>query len=272
LSDIIRRPTHLAARAVEALWVVALLLGLWELVGRRSHTVFFPPFSKVCSQFADDWLTNRPSTLFLTDNFWDTVPITLSRFARGWAIAVVAGIGIGVVLGRSPIVRVMYSPIIRFFMSLPNAALLPIALQFFGLGGGMNLFLIAFGTVWLIATNTADGVGDVNDEWMRTARSLRLPHRTLYARVILPAASPHIFAGLRVSVGFALILMVVGEYYATTAGLGHAVSRFQQTFRYTEMWSAFLLIALIGIVVNMAFDAIERRALRWQRRAGLAEL
>lgn len=252
--------------------MLVLLLVVWEIVGRRSKSVFFPPISVVWSQFLDDWLSTSPATLFLSHHFWGTVPVTLSRLVRGWAIAVVAGIAIGIVLGRSSVIRTMYSPVIRFVMSVPNAALLPIALQFFGLGGDMNIFLIAFGTVWLIAINTADGVGGVNEDWMKTARSLRLPKRTLYTRVIIPAASPHIFAGLRVSIGFALILMIVGEFYATTEGLGYEIARYQQTFRYSQMWSAFLLIALIGIAINLSFDAVERRSLRWQRRSGLADL
>ncbi|WP_440709988.1 ABC transporter permease [Herbiconiux sp. YIM B11900] len=259
-------------RPISSLWILALLLVAWEVVGRVAPSVFFPPFSVVMTQFAEDWWSGDPATLFLSEQFWASVPISLSRLARGWGLAVVFGLVIGFALGRSPIARMMYSPVIRFWMSVPNAALLPIALQFFGVTEGMNIFLICFGTVWLITVNTADGVAGVNPDWVRSARSLHLPRWTLYRRVILPAASPHIFAGLRISVSFALILMIVAELYATTAGLGHDVALYQQTFRYKQMWSAFVLIALLGIAINVLFDLLERRVLRWQRRTGLADL
>ena len=259
---------RIASRA----WLLVALLIVWEIVARLSPTVFFPPFSVVVVQFATDWFSPDPATFFLSENFYNAVPISLWRLARGWGLAVILGVSIGFLLGRSPVVRLLYSPIIRFWMSVPNAALLPIAIQFFGVSEAVTIFLICFGSMWLIAINTADGVSGVDQDWLRTARSLHLPRRTLYTRVILPAASPHILAGLRISVGFALILMIVAELYATTAGLGHDVALYQQTFRYKQMWSAFVLIALLGIGINVAFDLVETRLLRWQRRAGLASL
>jgi ABC-type nitrate/sulfonate/bicarbonate transport system permease component len=252
--------------------MLALLLVAWEVVGRVAPSVFFPPFSVVMTQFGEDWFSPDPAALFFSEKFWGSVPVSLSRLVRGWGLAVLFGLVIGFVLGRSPVARLMYSPVIRFWMSVPNAALLPIALQFFGVTEGMNIFLICFGTVWLITVNTADGVAGVNPDWLRSARSLHLPKATLYTRVVLPAAAPHILAGIRISVSFALILMIVAELYATTAGLGHDVALYQQTFRYKEMWSAFVLIALLGIAINVVFDLVERRILRWQRRSGLADL
>lgn len=94
----------------------------------------------------------------------------------------------------------------------------------------------------------------------------------LYRNVILPAALPQIMAGLRVSIGIGLILMIISEMYATTAGLGYDVVLFQQTFRYRQMWSAFLVIAILGIVFNLAMNLAEKRMLRWQRRSGLGDL
>ncbi|CAM3559439.1 ABC transporter permease [Occultella aeris] len=264
--------TRRALSAVGSLWLLAALLVAWEIVARLSPSVFFPPFSVVLGQFGQDWFAARPQTLFASDRFLESVPVSLSRLARGWLLAAVLGVAIGVVLGRSRVARHLYSPVIRFWMSVPNAALLPIALQFFGITEAMNIFLITFGSMWLIAVNTADGVAGVDPSWLRAARSMRLPRPVLYLRVILPAAAPHILAGLRISLGFGLILMIVAELYATTAGLGHDVALYQQTFRYREMWSAFLLIALIGIALNAAVDLLERRLLRWQRRTGLASL
>ncbi|MFD6883432.1 ABC transporter permease [Rhodococcus sp. NPDC060084] len=275
-ADLPKRRVPPRARAVAAavapLWLVAALMIVWEITARAVPTVFFPPVSAVMEQFVDDWLSTDPFTLFLSEGFWDAVPVSLGRFAQGWALAVIVGIGVGVALGRSPILAGMYNPTVRFFMALPNAALLPIAFQIFGATSSMNVFLIFFGTVWVILVNTADGVAGVDRQWIRSARSLQLSRPQFYLRVLLPAASPRIMAGLRISVGIGLILMIISELYATTEGLGYNVVLYQQTFMYRQMWSAFVLIALLGIVLNGIVNTVERRLLRWNRRAGLADL
>lgn len=266
------RPVARVLKPIWSLWLLAALLVAWEVYARASQTIFFPPLSKVLVQFKTDWLSSDASHLFLSTGFWDTVPVSLGRLAVGWGLAVVIGISVGVMLGRSSVLAGMYNPVVRFFMSLPNAALLPIAFQIFGANSSMNIFLICLGTVWLVIVNTADGISGVDVQWLRSARSMQLSRWQLYTRVLLPAASPNIMAGLRTSVGIGLILMIISELYATTAGLGYNVVLYQQTFRYTQMWSAFLIIALLGIVLNFAMSSIENRMLRWQRRSGLADL
>ncbi|MEV8511549.1 ABC transporter permease [Dactylosporangium sp. NPDC051484] len=248
-----------------------LLVG-WEIYGRVNGSVFFPPLSKVLQQFATMWLSSDASQLYLSELFWDQVTTSLSRFARGWGLAVVAGIAVGVILGRSRVAARMYNPVVRFFTSIPNTVLLPIAVQIFGVTDGMNIFLIFLGSVWVIMINTADGVAGVDPMWLRSARSLRLAKATLYWRVVVPAAMPQVMAGLRVSLGIGLILMVISELYATTAGLGYQIVVAQSSFQYLSMWSAFVLIGLIGIILNAIFSVVERRLLRWQRRTGLAGL
>lgn len=257
---------------IGSLWLVGVLLVVWEVFAQASPTVFFPPLSDVLVQFRKDWLSGDPTKLFLSSNFYDTVPVSLGRLAMGWGLAVVVGVLFGMALGRSPILAGMYNPIARFFMSLPNAALLPIAFTIFGANSSMNVFLIFLGTVWLVVINTADGVSGVDPQWIRSARSMHVGKKDLYLEVLLPASMPQIMAGLRVSVGIALILMIISELYATTSGLGFNVVLYQQTFKYKQMWSAFLLIALLGIGLNAVMNAIEKRVLRWQRRSSLSDL
>ncbi|GAA2396910.1 ABC transporter permease [Dactylosporangium salmoneum] len=259
-------------KSVGAVWLLAVVLVGWEIYGRLGGSVFFPPLSKVLQHFGTMWLSSDASNLYLSDLFWDQVTTSLSRFARGWCLAVVVGIGVGVLLGRSRVAARMYNPVVRFFTSIPNTVLLPIAVQIFGVTDGMNIFLIFLGSVWVIMINTADGVAGVDPMWLRSARSLRLGRGTLYRRVVIPAAMPQVMAGLRVSLGIGLILMVISEIYATTAGLGYQIVVAQSSFQYLSMWSAFVLIGLIGIVLNAVFSVVERRVLRWQRRAGLAGL
>lgn len=251
------------------LWLLALILLLWEIGARLAPTRYFPPLSEVAVAFKDMWLSSDWHTFFLSDLFYEAVVPSLSRLSRGWGLAVVFGVLCGFIVGRSRIVAQMYHPVIRFWMATPKVVILPIAVQIFGIADSMNIFLIFFGTMWLILVNTADGVIGVDEAWIRSARSLQLSRFSFFRLVLLPAASPQIMTGLRVSIGIGLILMIVSELYATTEGLGYQVVLYQGSFDYVQMWSAFMLIALLGITLNLIFSALEKRALRWQRRTGL---
>ena len=96
---------------------------------------------------------------------------------------------------------------------------------------------------------------------------MRVDRVTLYRMVILPAAAPRILAGLRVALGIGLILMVLSELFATTRGIGYEIALSQQSFRYSQMWAALLVVSIIGVLLNMVFDRVERRILRWNRRS-----
>ncbi|MFI7025614.1 ABC transporter permease [Micromonospora sp. NPDC049900] len=261
-----------AARRIADLWLLLLLLLLWEVVARADPTLFFPPLSAVLSRSVELFLVAEPGQLLLSDLLWSNASASLSRFLRGWGAAIVLGVAFGVLLGRVRLANRMYGPIVRFFMSLPKVALLPIAVQIFGVTDSMNIFLIFIGTIWIITINTCDGIRNVDEAWLRSARSLRLRRIDLYRRVLLPAASPQILAGIRVSLGTALILMVVSELYATTSGVGYQIVYTERTFSYVDMWAWFLVVGVIGIILNRLFVFVEARLLRWERRAGLGEL
>lgn len=268
------RPTRLR-RAMSMLsdgWLLLGLLVLWEVWARVEPTLFFPPLSRVLGTFARVYLTSDPSTLFLSAGFWDNAGVSLSRFLQGWVGAIVVGVLAGLALGRSRVLSRMYDPIVRFCMSMPKVALLPVAVQLFGVTDAMNVFLIFLGTLWIILVNTADGIAGVDPSWVRSGRSLHLSRFTLFTRVLLPAAAPRIMAGIRVSVGTALILMIVSELYATTSGLGYQIVYAERTFAYLQMWAGLLLVALLGIALNAAMSALEHRMLRWNRRTGLGDL
>lgn len=260
------------SRGVSTVWLLALIFVIWEIYARAVPSIHFPPISKIFENFTTVWLSSDPRQLFLSDLFIEQAGRSLSRFAGGWALAIVIGISLGVLLGASSTLAKMYNPTVRFFASIPSTLLLPIAVQLFGIADNMNVFLICLGSVWVVMINTCDGVAGVDRMWIRSAQSLQLGKLTLYRKVIIPAAMPQIMAGLRVSLGIALILMVIAELYATTVGLGHQIVIAQTSFRYLDMWSAFVVVGVIGISLNALFSVIERRVLRWQRRAGLSAL
>jgi len=243
--------------------VPLLALVLWGVLSAGSETFYSPPLTEILSTFADTWLFERVGS--------DVVP-SLLRMGAGFAIALVVGIGGGLALGLSPRARRATSPIVEFLRAIPPPALLPFAILVIGVGDSMKVFIIGLVCVWPILLNTIDGVIGVDPTLRDTAHVYGIPARDRMLRVVLPAASPQIFAGMRTSVSLALILMVISEMVASTNGIGYFVLQSQRTFAIPEMWSGILLLGILGYVLNGGFALVERRVLRWHRGARASAL
>jgi ABC-type nitrate/sulfonate/bicarbonate transport system permease component len=135
----------------------------------------------------------------------------------------------------------------------------------FGIGDTAKVFLIVLGCVWPILLGTIDGVSGIDPVTGDTARAYGIAGPRRLFGITLPAASPQIVAGMRTSLSLAVILMVVSEMVGSTDGVGHFIVEAQRSFAITDMWSGILLLALIGYVLNLAFELGERRVLRWHR-------
>ena len=262
-----RRAGRRAGRSVLRLlswsWLLIALLVVWEWRFRASPSLFVPPVSDIFSTMHSEFFSGSASELFTTEELRSHMSASMSRAGRAWLIAVAIGITAGVLLGTSKIVREFGYPMVRFGMSIPSTALLPVALTLFGITDDMNVFLIVFGSVWVILINTMDGVRDLDETAVLTARSLHLSRRRTFFQVLLPGASPQIMTGLRVSIGIALILMVVSELFVASEGIGFYIVVNQRLFVFDNVWAGVFLLGLVGIVANGLFALIESRVLRW---------
>ena len=243
--------------------VPLLLLVAWGLASAGSETYYFPPLTDILSTFADTWVFERVGS--------DVVP-SLVRMGLGFGIAVVVAISAGLLLGMSRRARLATAPIVEFLRAIPPPALLPFAILVIGVGNSMKVFIIAFVCIWPILLNTIAGVTGVDPTLRETTRVYGIAQRDRLWRVMLPAASPQIFAGMRTSLSLALILMVISEMVASTNGIGYFVLQSQRTFAIPEMWSGILLLGILGYTLNGVFVLIERRVLRWHRGARASAL
>jgi ABC-type nitrate/sulfonate/bicarbonate transport system permease component len=253
---------RLLAGALEVT-VPLLVLMAWAVLSASSDTYYFPPLTEILSTFADTWLFERVGS--------DVVP-SLIRMGLGYGIAVVVAISVGLLLGMSRRARAAAAPIVEFLRAIPPPALLPFAILVIGVGNSMKVFIIAFVCVWPILLNTIDGVTGIDPTLRETTRVYGIDGRDRLRRVMLPAASPQIFAGMRTSLSLALILMVISEMVASTNGIGYFVLQSQRTFAIPEMWSGILLLGILGYTLNGIFVLIERRVLRWHRGARASAL
>ncbi|GHG15984.1 MULTISPECIES: ABC transporter permease [Amycolatopsis] len=265
LSGRVGRRAARGAAAVLRNWLLfAILVVGWEFAARAGGSKFFPPPTEIAVTAAKLWFTGPASHLFLTDAVFDNVFPSLARTLGGWALAAVVGIVLGVLLGRSATAMDYVGPLFAFFRSIPPPTLIPVFAVLFGLSSGMQVGSIIFGVVWPVLLNAVDGVRSVDQVKVETARSFRTPKAYWIGMVVLPAAAPKIFAGLRVSLSISLLLMVVSELVGAYNGIGRSLLNAQQDFEFPTMWSWLVLLGILGYVFNTIFLAAERRVLAWQ--------
>jgi ABC-type nitrate/sulfonate/bicarbonate transport system permease component len=253
----VRSASRTGALLAQFVLPVAVLLG-YGLWSAQAESFYFPSLQEIGRTFADTWLFERVPV--------DLVP-SLVRLAAGYGLAVVAGVAVGVALGLWRVARLAAEPVVEFLRALPAPALIPFALLLLGTGNNSKVFIIALGTVWPILLNTIDGVRGLESQQLDMARSYRIPPRSALLHIILPAASPRIFAGMRTSLSIGIILMVISEMVASDNGLGYFILQSQRSFAIPEMWTGIVLIGLMGFVLNWLFLRVENRVLFWHRGA-----
>ena len=244
------RLRRLAELGVEIAVPIVLVAVLWAWTA-QSETFYYPPLTDVLDKFGETWVFER---------FGSDVWPSLRRMA------------IGTALGTSRTLRRAVSPIVEFLRSIPPPALLPFAIVVIGVGDDMKIFIIAFVCIWPVLLNTIDGINGIDPTLRDIARVYGVSGRDRLLRMTLPAASPQIFAGMRLSLSLAVILMVISEMVASTNGIGFFVLQSQRSFAIPEMWSGILLLGILGYLLNLVFVIVERRVLAWHRGAKASAL
>ncbi|MDQ6918546.1 MAG: ABC transporter permease [Candidatus Dormibacteraeota bacterium] len=243
--------------AIEAVVPIVILLA-WGVWSARAESFFFPPLTDILRSFRENWLFARVLP--------DVVP-SLGRLVAGYSLAAGFGIVLGVLIGSSRAARSAAGPWVEFLRAIPPPVLVPFAILTFGIGSQFKVFVIAIGCVWPVLLNTIDGVRGIEPVLLETTASYRIGWLDRMRFVLLPAASPRIFAGMRSALSLSLILMVISEMQASTNGIGFFVLQSQRSFAIPDMWSGILLLGLLGYASNAIFVVIERRVLRWHRTA-----
>lgn len=251
-------------RVAFALALPVLLVTAWWLASAGSTDFYRPPLSTILTAFVDTWTWDRIRA--------DVLP-SLGRLAVGYALALAAGIGLGVVVGSYRAVRAFLEPVLEFLRAIPPPVLVPAFILLAGLGDGTKVLVIAFGCVWPILLNTVEGVRGRDEVLSDTCRTYGIDGRMRLWHLVLRSASPRIMTGARQALAIAVIVMVISEMMAADNGLGFTVLQFQRGFQIPAMWSGVLLLGLIGVLLAWAFRAVEARVLGWYhgQRAGLRE-
>jgi ABC-type nitrate/sulfonate/bicarbonate transport system permease component len=231
-----------------------ILLTCWWLLSAGSTDFFFPPLREILHSLVSEWFGPR-----LVDDVWPS----LYRLAAGYALAALVSVALGVLIGTSRVVRGLTEPVLEFFRAIPPPVLVPIFILIFGIGDGMKIIVIAFGCMWPILLNTVEGVRAVDEVLSDTGHVYGVTGPSRLRYLVLPSASPQIFAGLRQGLSVAIILMVISELFAATNGLGFAVVQAQRSFAVAETWAGVLMLGLLGFLLALLFRIVENRQLAW---------
>lgn len=237
-----------------------IIILIWSLLSSFWPNPRFPAPVEIAQSFQTNWLN---------ESFFTDVMPSLGRLALGILIAIVVGIGLGILVGVNKWLRELLEPLFEFFRAVPPPMVVPLLVMLLGAGDTMKVAVIAAGSMWPILLNTIEGVRATDQIQRETSRSFRLSGLERLTFITLPSASPQIMAGIRQSLSVALILMVISEMFLATSGIGYQIEVFKQNYQYAAMWSIILLLGLVGVLLAVLFQIAEHFVLRWYR--GLKE-
>ena len=188
---------------------------------------------------------------------------SVSRVYGGFAIALAAALPLGLLIGRSALVRRLLDPTLQVLRPVPVTAWLPLAMIMFGLGPRSAFFLVCLGAFYPILINTIFGVRSVDPRLFEAASMLGCHGTAQFFRVVLPASLPAIFTGLRLGLGFAWVVIVVGEMTGVQTGLGAIIMEARQLSRTEIVICGMVVIGVSGFVSDRAILLVGKPLLRW---------
>ncbi|MFC4061386.1 ABC transporter permease [Planomonospora corallina] len=236
---------------------LALLAALWETLPRIGAVdrVFAPPLSEVLVAWYDLLAGGQ-----LAEHFQASLIRSLSGF--GLAIALVIPLGLAIAWYR-PVAEFL-SPVLELFRNTSAVALLPVFILIFGLGEPSKIIFVFYACAWPILLNTISGVQTVEPLLVKSARSMGLGPLRLFQKVILPAAVPAVFTGVRLAGTYAILVLLFAEMVGAKAGLGYLIQDAQFSFRIPDMYAGIITISVLGLLFNLLLVTVERRFSTWR--------
>lgn len=201
--------------------------------------------------------------LFSTGQILPPLAATGWELLWGLLITFVAGVPIGLILGRSRVLHDMTEPMVNVLYSVPYVMFLPIIIFWFGLDSTSRVLVIVWAAILPLIINITTGVRNLNSDYTRVATVFCAPRHKFFTMVALPATLPYILAGVRLAVGRALVGAMVAELFLASQGLGYFVQNQTSNFDMDSAMAGIVILAVVALLLNWAVRAIERRFVHW---------
>jgi NitT/TauT family transport system permease protein len=247
-----------------ALSGLAILLALWGIFG---YFIASNPTTKSFSTFGlIPTLTSFPQ-LLAEGKIQEAVIASSYRLGGGLGIAILIGIPVGILVGRSKRFRELTNSPFQLLRMVSPLAWMPIAVFVFSQWNGSIIFLIAMASVWPVLFQTAAGLAKVDPAWFKVARNLGAKPIHMITRIIIPAITFDILSGIRLALGVAWIVLVPAEYLGVTSGLGYAIEDARETLSYNNLTAMVVTIGVIGYVLDTSLVMLIKK-FSWHRGEG----
>jgi len=223
---------------------------VWEIVGRAELVLLFPPFSAVLASLFE---------LVQTPKFWSATWTTISTFSVGITLAIVAGIALGILMGRVKAAENLLGMWVNVFASAPLSALVPVLMILFGMGNATIVVSVFLFAVWIIALDTRAGVQHIAPSLIDMAKSFGAGKRALYAKIILWAALPEILAGIRLGFIRGVKGVVIGQLLVSIIGYGELFELYSRSFLMEQFWALTIVLFAFALLVAELVGMLEKR-------------
>jgi NitT/TauT family transport system permease protein len=239
---------------------IALLLVVWEVLPRimtlsAGTKLFFTTPSQIVGTL---W------RLFATGAIWTPLGVSASGFALGLGLAIVVGLPLGVLIGRSRTLNAMLDPFITAFNATPRLVFLPLVMLWFGLGLWSKVIIVFIGALFPLLINTYEGVRNADKTLINVVRSFGASEWDVARLVVVPNAMPYIIAGLRLAIGRAVLGVVVAEFFGSESGLGVMMVQAAGRYQVDVVFSGLIVFAALSLVLTWMVQLLENRLGRWR--------
>jgi ABC-type nitrate/sulfonate/bicarbonate transport system permease component len=242
--------------AVQSWIVPVLVLAAWEVFGSAG---MLPRY------------LSAPSMILLalwelasTGELWPALAASLYRVSAGFVLGTVAGVIVGLGAGLIPGVRHFFDPLVSFLYAIPKVAFLPIFLLLFGLGHASKISIIAFSCFFPVFIASRHAVLSVNKILVWAAQNMGTPRRTIFLRVVVPAAAPQLFSGVRIGLAHAFVVLFAAELIGSRVGLGNLITHAEEWVRFDLMFAGIVCFAVMGFASDRILLTIRARVLKGQ--------
>jgi ABC-type nitrate/sulfonate/bicarbonate transport system permease component len=251
--------SHSFWRRLES-WLPALIIGLglvlWEWFSRtgRLSALFFPAPSTIVESLIQ-MILNGKMAIHLR--------ATAERLAIGFAIGGSAGLLLGLAMGWSSRLRQIIDPLIAAIHPIPKIAIFPLIMIIFGIGEASKIVAIAIASFFPMLINCMSGVRQLNPVYFEVTQNYRANRWKTFSRVVVPGSLPLILTGARLAINMAMVISIAVELLAAKEGLGVIIWFSWQTLRIEELYASLVVIALLGISINLFLQYLSKRLTPW---------
>jgi NitT/TauT family transport system permease protein len=231
------------------------LAGAWEVAGRSGDPHLLPPLSKVAAVWVD---------LLISGQLFQALAVSLQALTFGFILSVLFGVPLGLLMGRYRRVESFLEIYMTALLTVPMISFIPFLVIAFGLGLHSRVWIVFLFAFVIIAINTAAGVRNVDPVLTEMARSFGARESELFVKVILPAATPMIMAGIRLGMGRAVLGMVTSEMILAVVGFGSLLMTFGASFNSPALFATLLTIVLLAVALLSLIQHLDRRLTPWR--------